>query len=171
MQFMIRGFVGSTFYPISDIQQMRHAWKDARGGEHPATIQFRDGREIQIDDYEIDRIVRQSTPIVPALPDFQLLSFAYMPGPEGDGPWIHRDPIIGWRDGRHGGLDPVIIDYDFTEMENQHAILQPDGRIQQGERSYASEQAWIDDMKANADDDFARRAKAREIEAGGADGS
>jgi hypothetical protein len=163
---MIRGFVGASFYPIADIKEMRHAWKDARGGEHPAFIEFKDGRDIRVNDADINRIVRQSTPIVPATPGFELLYFGYMPGIEDPGPWVHREPIIGWRDGQYGGLDPVVVDYDFTELENQHAILQPDGRIQRGERWYDSEQAWVDDMKAMEDAAHHRKQQDQ----GGGDG-
>lgn len=177
MQFMIRGYAGSTFYPIDDIKQMRHAWRDTRGGEHPASIEFKDGRAIQVDDTDINRIVRQTTPILPALPGCQLLSFGYMPDEDDGGPWFHREPIMGWRDGQYGGLDPVVIDYYFDEMENQHAILHADGQIQIGERWFKSEAEWADYMKSTADADHARlqRAKAAEAvqaaeQAGGADG-
>jgi hypothetical protein len=160
MQFLIRGYSGAEFYPIADIEKMRHAWKDARGGEHPATILLKCGREIRVNDKEIDRIVRQSTPIIPAVPGFELLTLSYMPAEEDGGPWVHREPVLGWRDATYGGLEPVVVDYDFTEMTDSHAILKPDGRVSAGESWHDNEQEWIDYMKGMRDAEHARKQTA-----------
>lgn len=157
MQFFVKGFVRSEYFPIAAIAELRKAGEDYSGKAYSAKVYLQDGREITVDDEDIDRIVRQSTPVVPALPGFSLLTFSYQPGDDEPGPWVHREPIIGWRDNPYGGLDPVVIDYDFTEMEHRHAILEPGGRIQASDRGYVHEANWIADMKEMADAEHARK--------------
>lgn len=156
MQFFMHNY-GATYFPVSAITKMRKATKDRNGREYPAMIYLTDDREYPVHDRDIDRIVRQSAPVIPALPGFELLEFRYDAGGNEPGPWIHREPIIGWRDGQYGGLDPVIIDYDYEEMGDHHGILQRGGQIHTGEQWFDTEAEWVACMKARADDEHARK--------------
>ncbi len=157
MQFFIKGYTGAAVYPVSSITKMQKARKDRSGRDHPARIYLTDDRDFEASDRDIDLIVRQFAPIVPAQPGFELLSFGYDPHDDEPGPWIHRELIIGWRNAEYGGLDPVVIDYDFDEMEDRHAILRPDGKVQTGESWFDTEEEWVASMKAAADEERARK--------------
>lgn len=157
MQFFVYGYTGASLHPISSIVKMQKAWKGRDGRDHPAKIYLTGDRELDVHDRDIERITRQSSPVIPALPGFELLAFGYEPHDDEPGPWVHREMIIGWRDGQFGGLDPVVIDYGFDEMEDRHAILRPDGKVQTGESWFDSEDEWVASMKAQADDDHATK--------------
>lgn len=122
-----------------------------------AAVEMKDGRVIEVGDASIDQIVRNSGTVIPALPGFTLLEYSYHPGIDEPGPWVSENTVIAWRTGLLNGVEPVVVDMDFGDMSSFHGILEPDGRVQTFERSYADRVEWEADMKMTIDADFARR--------------
>lgn len=111
---------------------MRPVWR----GE--AKLQGHDDRVILLDN--TDTIEEMMSPVVPANPGFQLITFL---GDEDD-PLVTRDPIIAWRIVRNYYVTPITLDKWDREFEG---ILLPDGRVlAQEDQWFESEESWLRTM-------------------------
>lgn len=128
-------------YPISAIERIVPLQR--KEGEAQGYLTHRiiltDGWEALISQHEVSAIRRAGAKIIPAQPAYFLLTFAYDSDPERElDPFVHKDPIIAFRVGEYGGLDPVTLDWEFTEMGFRHGVLHPDGGV------YSAGDAWED---------------------------
>jgi hypothetical protein len=143
------------YYPVSEIEHMSPGDRDARSGPgFFGKIYLKGGGfddfGIKVYNSTIDDIVRGGQQCIAAAPGFRLLTFSYHPGEPDPGPYIHSEPVIGWRV-TEGGNQPLVVDTDFHEMEDRHAVLDPTGGVFTWERNFPDQQAWIDEMKGAAD--------------------
>ncbi len=155
----------NEYLRISEIEYMSGSYGGYKGSEiKPAVVHMKDGQSFQVEDGTLDHILRQSQPLVPALPGFVLLTYSFNDFDAEH--YVGEDTILAWRAGKYRGLDPVIIDSEFEELSSFHGILEPNGRVQTFECSYSSRDEWEVEMKRLADDEIARKQKAREKEDG-----
>jgi len=150
----------NEFYPLDAIESMRKSYKLRGSDQHvPAKIYLKSNPEhgIETEDYTIDQILRVGASVVPADPGMRLLTFVYHPGSDDPGPWVHDEPILAWRVGHHGGIDPVVIDIHFEGMDAYHAIRDATGQVYNFEANYSSQEAWEMDMRNSADREHARK--------------
>lgn len=98
--------------------------------------------------------------LIPASPGFFAVRIWFEETePDFTSPAVQREPIIGWRSHRGGGLRPVCIDeWDARwatecDYDDQHfgGILHPDGRVQvlEGD-TYQSVDEWVASCRKRA---------------------
>jgi hypothetical protein len=148
----------NQFYPTEAIDRMAKSSKTRGGDEIEARIYFKrdPDRAMIVDDYTIDRIVRASQPVIPAQPGYRLLTFCFDPSEPGEAPWSSDEPVLGWRVDVQGGLEPVVIDYNFTTMDADHAILEPTGKVHAVDAAYDDLHSWMKYMTKAAVEKYER---------------
>lgn len=161
-------------YPINRIDSIVRGKKaKVPGGvPTPARVRMIDGESIEIWPFEVDAIRKASAAIIPAGAGQYLLSYYYDPSDEADpGPYVHMEPILGWRqDSEYGGVNPVMLDPNFETMEPHQGMLdQQTGRVYHPtEGNYPDQQTWEGAVKASIDGAH-ERAKAKPVAAPVAD--
>lgn len=152
------------YYPASRIEQIipiRIGGRSPDDNDPKVTVWMQGGSPVEARQSEIDRLSRATSPVLPAQPGLYLLTFWYDPEDDDQpGPGARSEPILAWRIGQHGGAEPIVLDFEFEEMEDRHAMLDRNtGRVHHAFGDYDSEAAWIAQMKTEADEKRARAAQ------------
>lgn len=149
-----------AIYPVNRIQRIARAERDKDSGFTPAGTAYLSGdMEVAISDDEIDRLIAEPKPIIPANPGFWLLTFWYNPpyveGLAAEEPYISGRPIIAWRD-TTDGIEPVTTE-DTKWITAPMAVKAPDGRVMDWECEWKDQESWAANMKERADRDHAEK--------------
>lgn len=118
---------------------------DGKFRPYPWTAVMNDGDELDVSDGAVRLIRVAASPMLPALPGAELVEFCDDKGSNPPEPFVWRRSVIGWRlDDEHGGLVPIVLDPDFIEMRGEHAIIFPDGRVENGcGDQHETEREWF----------------------------
>lgn len=133
--------------PTADIDRVERSWTARTGEHHSAFVIMKGGRKIEVEDNVVDQILNVQAPLIAAQAGFFLLTFCYFPGLPDPGPWLEKDAVLAWRTSIYGALEPVIIRRYFEGMQDDHAILHPNGLVESRDRSYNSVEHWQTEMK------------------------
>lgn len=142
----------NQFYPSDAIDRMYKSYQAAGGEEVKARIYLKSDPSdaITVTDHTIDQIIKGAQQVIPAQPGYRLLTFCFDPSePDGE-PWTADEPILGWRVNEYGTMEPAVLDYNFTSLNGEHAILEPNGMVHIIDGVYDNVDAWKRDMKSDA---------------------
>nr|WP_143840411.1 hypothetical protein [Novosphingobium panipatense] len=150
----------NEYLPIADIEAMYGSYGGIRGREYKsAAIQMKDGRRIEVDESVIEDVLRLTHTVIPAEPGYKLLSF-YHDSIENEN-YFSEDTVLAWRAGQYRGLDPVVVDSEFTTLTAVHGILEPSGKVQTFECGYEDRSAWEAEMVRQAEAEVERQKNAQ----------
>lgn len=148
----------NQFFPVGDIDRMCKSYTINGGSTVSARIYLKSDPDtaIEVDDSTIDQALRLSQSVMPAQPGYRLLTFCF--DPSFDDPPAHTDePILGWRVGAYGSIEPMVLDYEFAEMNSDHAVMEPNGKVHVIDGCYDTLQHWLMEMAKDATDRYRRR--------------
>ena len=129
---MLTAFFEDTvgrFHSIARIKSYRKITNADESAAHFFMVTLDDDREVQCWRSDLRGALRAAQPFVPALAGTELVTLS-MPDDEPRSEWRHwREPVLGWRTNVYGGLEPLVLDCEFDELEHKHAVKMPDGSV------------------------------------------
>lgn len=144
--------VHGALRPTSAITRIRRGdWNDSLKMRAPGEVTLTSGSAVAVQDYDIDAIVMNSHPIIPAHPGFLVLAMWGSTGPA-DQMFSDEWPVVAWRVNAFGDLDPMVPDHHFRGMRDNFAILYPDGKVVNPTDgvSFESRDEWETEMRERA---------------------
>ncbi len=135
-----------TALPLSSIAKLSRVHKP-RNDDHTYEVVTQDGRTIGLSDNAYDQLVGAPLQLMPAQPGILALYASF----DGDGPYVHKTPVIAWAlcfDGSVRVVTPAGVDDGHVWKDGHGYVLMPDGTVEavgaySDQRSFETFDKWL----------------------------